>query len=405
MKLRQLYIGFLSLILLSFTLVEQGEETIMDFKLLTTQSEFEAGSTIILKFTTSNSIKPMLYCTSSYGSTIISPTIERSTALYHIPKNISNKTGIVKWSLINESKPLSGQFKIAPKHEVRSMETYIGPPSIEAGETDYTMLVVIPTDGLDNPLPENTIVTAKHQFLSNEYLDSIKTHNIIAYKNIYSPKESGRILVSSETLSTNSKEFTITVFPAIPNNFKISAKRPHDYADGNQLTTFETSIIKDKHGNVVSDGTYVSFFINNNKRNRLKTSGTTINGVATAKMIHPDYESQWSIKAYVDGMAESDTITLNYKQVISTFEVSFSENNRVITVGPLKSFMSQMVPDGLQVELLIYKDSKLIDTISKPSIDGYANFNLKPNSLKNDTYSIVIKTAGLEKTFNTKQLW
>ena len=407
MQHKHIYIALLGLILLSsFSVIKQKEVTI-DFKLLTTQTEFEAGSTIILKFSASETTKPTLYCSSSYGSTLVSPSVDGdgSTLIYNLPQNICQKTGQVQWKLINDTKILSGKFKIIPKQKVVSMETYIGPPSIEAGGTDYTMLVVIPTDSLDNPLPENTIVNVKHQFLSNESSDNITTKNNIAYKNIYSQEESGRMLVSSESLNTNSKEFTIIVFPAIPTDFKISAKRPHDYADGNQVTTFETSIIKDKQNNVVSDGTYVSFLITNDKGDILKTSGATINGKATAMMIHPDYETQWSIKAYIDGMAESDVITINYNQVVEDFNTKFSKNNREISVGPLQSFMKQMIPDGLQVKLQIYKNDELITTLTKTSINGYVDFNLKPNSLKNDSYTIIIKTAGLEKTFNAIQLW
>ena len=204
---------------------------------------------------------------------------------------------------------------------------------------------------------------------------------------------------------TKQKEFSVTVFPAIPIDFKISATRPHGYADGNQVTTFSTSIIVDKHNNIVSDATYVTFFITNEKGNVLKTSGATINGVATSKMIHPDYETQWSVKAYVDGIAESELIILRYKQVIKDFDVVFSENNRDITVGPLKSFMKQIIPDGLQVKLLIYKNKTLFKTETKTSFEGLVNFNLKRDIYKNDNYTIVVKTAGLEKTFNSKTLW
>lgn len=405
MRLKHIYILLLGLIVLSSFAVIQDSEMSMDTQLLTTQTAFEAGSTIILKFSASEGVRPKLYCSSSYGSTIVTPSIQGNMLLFTIPKNISKKTGQVQWKLLNEATPLSGQFKIVPIQEVTSMETYIGPPSIEAGGTDYTMLVVIPTDSLDNALPDNTTVDAKHQFLRNETSDSIKIKNSIAYKNIYSEEKSGRMLVSSESKNTNSKEFTIIVFPAIPTDFKISALRPHNYADGNQITTFETSVIKDKHNNVVSDGTYVSFYITNDKNNSLKTSGTTIKGVATAMMIHPDYKTQWSIKAYVDGMAESDVITLDYDQVIEDFEIDFSKNNRDITIGPLQSFMKQMIPDGLQVTMLVYKDDVLLETLHKTSIDGIVNFNLNPNSLKNDTYNIVITTAGLEKSIKALQLW
>lgn len=405
MQNKYTYISLLLLILVSqFTLAQNNEDSTI-FNLETIQSEFEAGSSIELKFSTTNEVLPLLYCSNSYGSTLINPTYDSKTLIYKIPFNLRIKIGMVNWKLIHNDSSLNGRFNIYPKKEVSSMETYLGPPSIEAGGTDYTMLVVIPTDSLDNPLPENTLVLAKHQSLNSEKKEPINTKNLIAYKNIYSQKESGRILVSSETLETNSKEFTVTVFPAIPIDFKISASRPHDYADGNQVTTFSTSTIIDKQNNIVSDGTYVTFFITNEKGNVLKTSGSTINGVATSKMIHPDYETQWSIKAYIDGIAESEQIKLNYKQVIRDFEVVFSENNRNITIGPLQSFMKQLIPDGLQVKLLIYKNNVLFKTETKTSSEGFVNFNLKSDVYINHNYTIVVKTAGLEKTFNSKTLW
>ena len=325
--------------------------------------------------------------------------------LYKIPLSISSKIGIVNWKLICEDSLVTGKFQIHPRNEVSNMETYMGPPSIDAGGVDHTMLVIIPTDSLDNPLPENTLVLAKHQFLNSEKNEEIFTKDLISYKNIYSPKKSGRILVSSESLGTNSKEFSITVFPAIPTNFNIYAKRPHQYADGNQITTFSTSKIVDQFNNIVSDATYVTFFITTKNGNVLKTSGATINGVATAKMIHPDYESQWSVKAYVEGIAESELINLSYTQVINDFNVLFSENNRNITIGPIQSFMMQIIPDGLQVKLLIYKKNKLFNTETTTSFEGMVNYKLNPDLYNDDNYTIVIKTAGLEKIFNCKTLW
>ncbi|NNE15185.1 MAG: hypothetical protein HKN51_09430, partial [Saprospiraceae bacterium] len=285
------------------------------------------------------------------------------------------------------------------------IETYIGPPSIEAGGSDYTMLVVIPTDSLDNPITNNTLVSAKYQFLETQEEKDIFTKNLIAYKKIYSQNESGRMLVSSECLNFNSKEFTINIGASIPTNFTISDKRSHDHADGNQITSFLTSVIKDKHGNMVSDGTYVNFFITNKNGNILKTSGITIGGIATSQMIHPDHEDVWSVKAYVNGMAESNVLTLNYKQVINDFEVIFTNNNREITIGPLQSFMKQMIPDGLQVKLTIYKDNLPVQTLLNTSFNGFVDFSLKPDVIKNDIYKFSITTAGLEKTFENKKVW
>ena len=387
-------------LLTSFTFLQNKEDNI---KLLTTQTDFKVGSSVILKFSSSTT-KSVLYCSNSYGSTLVNPIFEDDMLQYHIQQHMSNKIGVINWQLINNTQTLSGQINMKPKAEVSTMETYIGPPSIEAGETDYSMVVVIPTDSLDNPIPDNSLIQVKHQFLDSEQTDEVITKNLIAYKNIYSYKESGRILVSSSAMNTNSKEFTIDVTSAIPTNFNIAYSRPHQYADGNQITAFNTSIIKDKQNNVVSDATYVLFLIEDDKGNILRTSGTTINGVASAKMIHPDKASNWTVKAFVEGMAESNVISLNYKQVVEDFTVNFSEDGRTITVGPIKSFMQQLIPDGLQVKLKVYANETLLESEIKTSYNGFVTFKLKPETINKGTYNIVLETAGIKKS-NTQNIW
>ncbi len=373
------------------------------FQLLTTQTKFEAGSDIVLKFSADNDSKPNLYLSNSYGSIILKPIIKRSFLSYLIPKSFGNKTGMIHWELLSDI-PLSGKLNIYSKQEVVTMESYLGPPSIEAGGIDYTMLVVIPTDTYDNPLKDSTQVSVKHQFLTNESHDTIYMKNGISYKNIYSETKTGRILISSECLGKNSKEYDVNVLPAIPTNFTITYNRNHEYADGNQITNFSTTIIKDRYDNIVSDGTYVDFFINNASNHVLKTSGSTINGIATAKMIHPDHQDIWEIKAFIEGMAESDSISLVYKQAVLDFQVDFSENHRTLTIGPLKSFMNQMIPDGLEVKLHVYQNDIKIKTLYKSSFEGYTSFKLNLDSFPKNTYTFKIETAGIEKTYQNIKL-
>ncbi|WP_111309967.1 hypothetical protein [Confluentibacter sediminis] len=399
MKLKFTYLLFLGL--LSMIFIDEGTN---EFIFITKETQFEAGKDMELQFSSNNEEKPNLYISNSYGSSIIKPTLKSGILNYKIPNAISKKTGVIYWKLLNNAAVLSGEIFIHPKLEVATMETYLGPPSIEVGGTDYAMLVVIPTDSYDNPLPDSTKVTVKHQFLENQSEDIVLMKNRISYKNIYSENKTGRILIASECLDTDSKEYTVNVMPAIPTNFTISYQQNHHYADGNQITTFSTSIIKDRYGNIVSDGTYVEFFIANASHNILKTSGTTINGIATAKMIHPDHEDYWRVKAFVEGMAESNEISLVYKKVISDFEVAFSEDNRKITVGPLKSFMNQMIPDGLEISISVYENNKELKTLYKSSYGGFATFKLNTNDLPNSTYSFKIKVAGIEKTYSKIKL-
>ncbi|WP_372754504.1 hypothetical protein [Mariniflexile sp.] len=405
MRLKGIYILGFCLAFASFVTFNPNRVNQQSIELITSDSIFEAGSKMVLKFSSSKLIPSQLYCSNSFGSTLINPTFNNQVLSFVIPSFMAKNAGVVNWNFINTKNPISGNFKIVPKQEVAKMESYLGPPSIEAGGSDFAMLVVIPTDAFDNALKDSTEVSINHQFLNFEKNETVLTNNLIAYKNIYSYEKTGRILVSSFCLGENSKEHDINVMAAIPTNFVIESSRHHEYADGNQITTFYTSVLKDRFNNTVNDGTYVEFYITNTQGNILKTSGTTINGIANAKMIHPDHEELWNIKAFIPGMAESNTLILNYKKVITDFEVAFSENHRQITVGPLQSFMNQMIPDGLQVTTSILINNKIVNNISKTSQNGFVKFNLSTDEFPNNTYEIRIQAAGIEKNFKTIKLW
>ena len=376
-----------------------------DLILISLEKQFVAGSQITLEFEGKRTNKYQIYFSNSYGSTLVESKLKSNRFSFEIPNYLSNKTGVLNWRIIGTKQRTYGQINIVPREKPYSLETYIGPPSIEAGGSDYTMLIVIPSDDLDNPLKQNTKVSIQQQFLKSEINNPIFTKNLIGFKYIYSPLKTGRILLSTETLGLNSKEYDVNIMPAIATNFTIYSKRNHEYADGNQITSFSTSVIKDKNKNIISDGNYVYFFIKNKTGNILKTSGTTISGVATAKIIHPDYDDEWEVKAYIIGMAESNNLGIKYKKVVENFEVVFTENNRKIKIGPVKSFMNQIIPDGLQIKISIYKNKKLLNEIIKSSIDGEVFFELNSSIYKNGDYDLEVSTAKISKMFQSIKLW
>ncbi len=376
------------------------------YKLVTTQTEFTAGTPIRLEFlNTSTTPPPSLYVSTSFGSTLIDPEILEGRLHYTLPEYLASRAGIIHWSLLAKTTPLHGQLNILPQQTVNTIQTYLGPPSITAGGNDYTMLVAIPTDAYDNPLADATKVAIKRRFLNQQRIDTTTMLHGMSYKNIFSPIKTGRILMSSSCYNFNSKEYDVAIMPAPPRNFEITYDRHHSFADGNQITTFTTSIIKDQYGNVTSDGTYVDFFLKTKANTILKTSGTTINGVAVAKMIHPNHEDTWSVKAFVEGMAESNTIRVAYKAVILDFSIERSQSNRNITVGPLISFMEQMIPDGLNVTLKVFKNEQLIETLHKGTSKGYVHFKLNPNQFPKGNYTFKVNAAGITKTLNAITIW
>ncbi len=405
MKLKQrFFLLFFQFIIVSF-LAQETTIKQTSISLLSTKTEFIAGNEIILKFEVKKDTIYQLYCSNSYGSSVLESKALNQKIAFKIPSFLSKKRGIISWKFINSNETVTGNISILSQQQPTSIETYLGPPSIDAGGIDYTMLVVIPTDSLDNPIRDNSKVAVKHQFLKSEKSQNIFTDKLIGHKNIFSPKKSGRMIISSESFGLDSKEFDVNIMPGIATDFKVFMKRNHEYADGNQITTFYTSTIKDRNNNIVSDGSYIEFYITNKEGGILKTSGITLNGVAHSKIVHPDFEETWKVKAYFIGISESNTITIKYKKVIEDYNVSFINHNRSIKVGPLKSFMGQIIPDGLSVKLTIYKNNLLVKELFKESNNGFANFYLDANIYENGLYKIDIESAGIKKEFKSFKLW
>jgi hypothetical protein len=391
------------LLLLAFgTAMVSNEKTV--FTLETKTKTFVAGNSIEFTFYSKSEIeKPQLFIIHSYGKTLLESTFEKGNYSFKIPENYVQKTGIVSWFLINgNEKVLNGTFEIIPNDKTETIiENYLGSRTIQAGGKEFSMMVTVPTDGFDNPKAENTPVLLKHQFLENIAITNLKTKDFIAWHNIYSPLKSGKLLVSTQCDTIVTKEIETEIYPNIPNDFTIYFTRNHKFADGNQITNFTTSIIKDEFGNTVSDGTMVSFSIKTKNNLILKTFGTTINGIATAKILHPDHSEIYTVKGYVTGIAESNSLIIVYKPIISTFNYGFSDQNRTLTVGPIKSFMNQLVPDGIKVVVKVYHNDKFITTLQEDSSKGLAKFTLPKDFYAAKTYRFEISTLGITQKTKT----
>ncbi|MFC6858505.1 hypothetical protein [Zunongwangia atlantica] len=400
MRLKIRFIILLSLVVLGssfgYFYTEVDAEKI---ELVNAKDRYTAGEKIQLKF---NNIDKSckLYLHHSYSQTILKPKIAENKASFLIPDFLSAKSGEVNWILLKDEEQLqTGSFEILPKVASKTViESYFGPRSIQAGDRDYSMLVVVPMDAMDNPLPDSTSVMLHKQFY--EEIDSVEifTDKLMAWRNITAYRKTGNINVSSTILGVNSIELTTNVFPSNATDFQISSFRNHDFADGNQIAEFTTSEIKDEWGNTISDGTLVSFYIENEAGTMLTTRGSSIEGVATAKIIHPDHPDTWKIKGYVTGLAESNEIEISFTQALKDFEVEFSNGNRTIKIGPLQSFMQQLIPDGAVVKLHIFHQNKLVEVKQETSNDGFVTFRLTKSFYPENSYSFKIEALGKSKT-------
>ncbi|WP_405205103.1 hypothetical protein [Aquimarina sp. LLG6339-5] len=405
MKLRTYtYLLLLVILIVGFTTSNPIIQNIQEIDITTLQAKntYTAGEEIILKFKAEESSEISLIVKSSYGISVLNSQEKEGNLVFKIPPFLSQKRGIINYKLVHNLQEIySGSLYIrASKMITEPLESYLGPTSITAGGKDYGMFTVIPSDTYDNPIRDSTLVTIKHQFLDLEKDSELFINNFIAWKNIYSYQESGRILVSANTGNLASKEFTLDVFPSQAQDFELKVLKKHEYADGNQIAEFFTSEIKDEYGNTISDGRIVEFSILTNHNELLRVSGTTIKGVARGYMIHPAKASLWTAQAFIPEMAESDELTLEFKSAVKDYTIAFTEDKRNIKVGAILSFMNQIVPDGAMISLDVYRDEILIETFTKFSSKGFVEFHLSEDFFPNGEYMIEVMGMGIHKKYD-----
>ncbi len=370
--------------------------------LLNESSTYVANRAIALKFQIVGEADFRLLVSNAFGSSTILPVVQEGELIFEIPKNYSRKSGQSLWVLLANGKVVQrGEFEISPQTDTKpTLETYFGPRSISAGDQEYSMLVCVTTDPFDNVYPMGTEVLFQSQFFSTISEFNIPSKDLISWKNINATKKSGRILVNNSFKEVTSKELTTFVFPTLAEAFEIAIDRNHIYADGNQIMKLRSNVIRDKYDNIISDGTLVNYVVENSKGAILRTAAPTINGISKATLLHPSEKEEWKITAFVTGAAKSNTLQTKFETAITDFEVNFSDTNRTIAVGPLKSFMKQLVPDGVLIQFDIYSQGgDFIETKKVSSIKGFGHIELPKEYHPNGAYKLVCKAAGLTKEF------
>lgn len=332
-----------------------------------------------------------LLLSGTYGSVMLSPETSNTNSFFRIPARFTKYAGVVDYCLIQHQKVIQkGSFKLLSNtSKLGIIDNYLGPRTIVANERDYTMLVSIPTDHLDNLLPDRTAIKLKTQFQNSIESTSHELAVGFAWKRINAPLKIGRISTGSTLSGHHSKELGADVFPDIATDFSINAQTNHNYADGNETITLRTTQIKDEHNNIITDGTRVTFFIKDTLGGFWQTTSNTVNGFAFAKALHPQTPSIWKIKATIKGITESREIEQVFEPVIAEIPISLS--HRKIVVGPLTSYMGQLVQDGIDVSLRI---NEII--YHQATNDGKAIFLLNEGDYPKGEYQVYVETLGVE---------
>lgn len=350
----------------------------------------------IIRFKTSNTAlenEVHLILSGTYGTIVLTPDTSSWETFFSIPPAFTQRAGVVHYFLVQKEQTIQeGTFTLLPNtQELGGVSTYLGPRSIMANERDYTMLVSIPTDKLDNMLPDSTAVHLKTQFKNVITTTNHKLGAGFVWKRIPAPLQTGRISTGSTIKDVSSSELVADIFPDLAQDFTITSTSNHNYADGNEIITFKTSQIKDIHGNTITDGTLVTFSITDSSGSYWQVNATTVNGFAFAKALHPQSPGDWTVRAAITGIAQSDILKVTFMPIIEKIPFTISKDNRNISVGPLTSYLGQLVQDGIEVSLSVNKFDYKTTQLSQ---DGMVNFYISKEAYPDGPGRIILEALG-----------
>ncbi len=330
----------------------------------------------------------LLVSTSMVGSDILEIKKKKIT----LDSIITQKSGILFLELYQEDQLLfEKEITIRPGKAVDKMQSYIGPKSIITTTSEPAMLIAMPTDEFKNPPEENTPNYYK-LIRPNKSIEhhEIKINHLISHHTFYSQEKTGKTLCAIQCDQSISKEKYVDEEPGWPHEIKIDNPSFSNLSDGNHFTTIKTNPIKDKIGNLVMDGTIVTFSIINNKNKISQYTGVTVEGVAKIQFKNPIVSEIYKIQA-LSGNAKSNTIRMIFKSIINNFEIAYIPEQQKIIVGPITTYLGQYVPDGHEVLFRIKEENKKEKNMKAILKDGMAFIPLKELFISSQEFEVLAR--------------
>ena len=220
----------------------------------------------------------------------------------------------------------------------------------------------------------------------------IEIHNMVGWARIFSGTRAGRTTVSVTSAGKYGPDATFTEVPGWPAPFALSASPTNVPADGRQLVTLRTDVIRDQYGNAMLDGTLVTFVVDMGPGEPRLIPANTIDGVAKAQLQAPSEPGQITVRAEVDA-AESHPLQVTFGDgpAINSFpvEARIDAAGQAIDLqaGPMLGALQQFIPDGTMVEFWLTDATGQRMRIEAASKSGYAQAVVRLAALPLGTYT------------------
>jgi hypothetical protein len=314
----------------------------------------------------------------SYGPRVYRSSFAGGTARFLISGDDTRQSGMA--TLIASAGGALGRssLTIEPDAPVDPIVPLVGPRSITSDGEHWTMAVSVPFDRFGNPVADGTAVNMRALHPGDQLeIQDTQTRNLVAWSRIYSRTRAGRTTVSMTAAGKHGPDANFMEVPSWPVPFSLTASPANLPADGRQLVTIRSDVIRDQYGNPMLDGTLVTFVVDTPQGQPRFIPAYTIDGVAKAQLQAPSEPGTLSVRAEIYD-AESRPLEVSFADgpAINTFPVKANVDAAgqaiELIAGPMLGALQQFIPDGTAVEFLLIDASGQHTSVESVSEGGYA---------------------------------
>jgi len=220
---------------------------------------------------------------------------------------------------------------------------------------------------------------------------------LLAWDRIWSNTTAGRTAISVSSGKAYGPEADLLEVPGWPDSIRVTVHPPSIAADGRQLLMLRTNVLRDAFGNILPDGTQVTFTVVSTENTPEMIPGFTINGVAEVPLQAASKPGQSKALASVFGVtSEPATVTFTTGPVAGRIQletrVDHDKDAVVMTAGPLLGPMKQHVPDGTEVVFDIIGPGTQFSQLAL-SESGYASIEMRQVNLVPGNYQAEVHSG------------
>jgi hypothetical protein len=329
----------------------------------------------------------------SYGLQVFQAPIRSGIATFAIPSASTAKSGVAVLTAAMNGLEAQATITINPGAPAEPVTPLIGAKSIVANGTDWSMLVIVPTDSLGNPVAADTAVElAMIRPGVGEQRDALATDHLVAWTRITSGTTAGRTTVAATAGGASGPQAVLEEVPGPAAAIEAQAAPAQMPADGRSYVSLSTGVVRDANGNTVVDGTLVTFSATGTDGAVFTIPAMTISGVAEARLLAPEQPQTLTAVAQSAGV-ESAPVQIDFTSgpVAGTIPVSaeVEAGELAIHAGPIVTALGDYVADGVTVTFQVSGMGTELE-LTAPVLDGHAEVAAPIPSLPPGDYEIVV---------------